>query len=137
MTTPTSLLARLAVEDLPAPKDGGALVLPALLDRLLALSASGSLPVALPLQDLTEALTARAELGRRRYGQDLRAGDGRGLADGAQEDLDGLMYAQRDAMGGLLTESEAGEVVGLHLRALAIYVQAEERRAEQSSTDGG
>ena len=77
----------------PAPKDAGALVTPSLLAWLERRSVA--------VDELVAIVLARDEFGRKKYGQGLRAGDGRDTsADFGQELADALQYAFKAKMQG-------------------------------------
>lgn len=105
----------------PAPKPEGEDVLPSLLRWLFDRGHLGQIP------DLALKLLARDAVGRRKYGQPLRVGDGRDDGRDLDEELlDALQYAEKLVMRG--TPSTA------HMKTARILLQ---RIAEGARHDSG
>ena len=107
----------------PAPTGEGAVILDFAVRRA-ALKARVSKGQGYPktaeaLETVSEALTARAEMGKAKYGTYLRANNGRNaLVDEYQEVLDALMYAEQcyyEAYGDGLNYKNSDEAP-LHLK---------------------
>jgi hypothetical protein len=106
MALDTNTNKRLATSSQTPPTGDGAIVLDAVLQRIHNMASVSSIPF-LSLEPLREDLTARAEMGLKKYGTKLRVNNGRrAIVDFYQEMQDALMYAMQARLEG---DKETGQ----------------------------
>lgn len=99
---------RMAAISQNLPTGNGQVVLDAVLQRLANMASVSSIPF-VPSQCLRDDLTARSDMGAKKYGTVLRTNNGRkAIVDLYQELLDAAMYAMQARLEG---DSDAGAYV--------------------------